>query len=144
MPLPQKRIDELKRQLAEVRELGRKSPSRLYDEAFRGFNYSLYLHVDYILELIEADAAVEAHGPVDRLQKKLIPMLREVCGPRELEADFYDADGNIMDGAAGEPAKVIAAAVGFMILHGTDPDESGEGADLGRIKFYPADIEDSE
>lgn len=55
----------------------------------------------------------------------------------KLTATFLDRFGTAVETVEGEPADVIAQAAGFMLLHGTDPDENGADAAAGSIFFAP-------
>ena len=50
---------------------------------------------------------------------------------------FRDADGEFIERFTKPTAEACASAADFMLLHGTDPDESGKQAAPGTIKFYP-------
>lgn len=62
--------------------------------------------------------------------------LRE--SPLRLRAEAFDAGGVLVDSIEGSAEVVVDMIVKFVVLHGVDPDERGNGASRGSVRFGPA------
>ena len=54
-----------------------------------------------------------------------------------LRVTLHDKSGNQIDTAVLSPDAAIERARAFMVLHGTDPEHDGKGAEAGSITFEP-------
>jgi hypothetical protein len=59
--------------------------------------------------------------------------------PKQITLSFTlkDANGNVVETNVMPAEAAIAQITQFVLLHGTDPDEQGAGAQAGSVEFSP-------